>query len=39
VSELQTLKNEIAALESLDLDLLGRRWRGLLGRPAPAHLS
>jgi hypothetical protein len=39
VSELETLKNEIAVLESLDLDLLRRRWRGLLGRPAPAHLS
>ena len=39
VSELETLKNEIEALESLDLDLLRRRWRGLLGRPAPAHLS
>ena len=39
VSELETLKNEIAALENLDLDLLRRRWRGLLGRPAPAHLS
>jgi hypothetical protein len=38
-SELVTLKNEIEALESLDLDLLRRRWRGLLGRPAPAHLS
>jgi hypothetical protein len=39
VSELETLKNEIEALEGLDLDLLRRRWRGLLGRPAPAHLS
>ena len=39
VSELETLKNEIEAVESLDLDLLRRRWRGLLGRPAPAHLS
>jgi hypothetical protein len=39
VSELETLKSEIEALESLELDLLRRRWRGLLGRPAPAHLS
>jgi hypothetical protein len=39
VSELEALRNEIEALESLDLDLLRRRWRGLLGRPAPAHLS
>jgi hypothetical protein len=39
VSELETLKNEIEALESLALDLLRRRWRGLLGRPEPAHLS
>jgi hypothetical protein len=39
VSELEALKNEIEALESLDVDLLRRRWRGLLGRPAPAHLS
>ena len=39
MSELETLKNEIEALASFDLDLLRRRWRGLLGRPAPAHLS
>jgi hypothetical protein len=39
VSDLETLKNEVEALEGLDHDLLRRRWRGLLGRPAPAHLS
>lgn len=38
-SELEGLKEEIEVLESLDLDLLRRRWRSLLGRPAPAWLS
>lgn len=37
-SELEGLKEEIEALESLDLDLLRRRWRSLLGRPAPPRL-
>lgn len=37
-SVLVDLKTEIAALERLDLDLLRRRWRSLLGRSAPAHL-
>jgi hypothetical protein len=39
LSELEGLKEEIEALESLDLDLLRRRWRSLLGRPAPPRLS
>ena len=38
-SALEGLKEEIEALDSLDLDLLRRRWRSLLGRPAPAWLS
>lgn len=39
LSELEALKPEIEALDALDLDLLRRRWRNLLGRPAPARLS
>ena len=35
----EVLKKEVEALESLDLDLLRKRWRSLMGRPAPAHLS
>ena len=35
----ERLKQEIEALESLDLDLLRKRWRSLMGRPAPTHLS
>jgi hypothetical protein len=35
----ERLKQEIEALESLDLDLLRKRWRSLIGRPAPSHLS
>ena len=38
-STLERLKQEIEALESLDLDVLRKRWRSLMGRPAPAHLS
>jgi hypothetical protein len=38
-STLERLKQEIEALESLDLDLLRKRWRSLMGWPAPAHLS
>jgi hypothetical protein len=30
---------EIESLNSLDPGLLRRRWRALIGRPAPAHLS
>jgi len=33
------LKQEVEALERLDLDLLRRRWRSLIGRPAPTHLA
>jgi hypothetical protein len=38
-SQLDDLKKEVEALESLDLELLRRRWRSLMGRPAPAHLA
>ena len=38
-STLERLKQEIEALERLDLDVLRKRWRSLMGRPAPAHLS
>ena len=38
-STLDRLKQEVEALEGLDLDLLRKRWRSLMGRPAPAHLS
>jgi hypothetical protein len=38
-SQLDDLKQEVEALEGLDLDLLRRRWRSLMGRPAPAHLA
>jgi hypothetical protein len=39
MSELETLKSEIEALENFDLELLRRRWRSQTGRPAPTHLS
>jgi hypothetical protein len=39
LSELEALKREIEALEGLDLHALRRRWRRVMGRPAPAHLS
>lgn len=35
----ERLKQEIEAMERLDLDLLRQRWRRLMGRPAPSHLS
>lgn len=35
---LERLRSEIAALEALDIDLLRRRWRSVMGRPAPAPL-
>jgi hypothetical protein len=35
----ERLKKEVEALESLDLDLLRKRWRSVMGRPAPTHLS
>ena len=38
-AELNALKQEIEALDSLDLELLDRRWRSLTGRSAPARLS
>ncbi len=36
---LERLTQEIEALERLDLDFLRQRWRRLMGRPAPSHLS
>ena len=38
-AELDALKQEIEALDGLDLELLRRRWRSLTGRSAPARLS
>jgi hypothetical protein len=38
-AELDALKQEIEALERLDLDLLRRRWRSRMGRSAPSGLS
>jgi hypothetical protein len=38
-STLERLKADIVALENFDIDLLRRRWRSLMGRPTPAHLS
>jgi hypothetical protein len=38
-AELTALKQEIEALDGLDLELLRRRWRSLTGRSAPARLS
>jgi hypothetical protein len=38
-STLERLKADIVALESFDIELLRKRWRSLMGRPAPAHLS
>ena len=38
-AELHALKQEIEALDGLDLELLRRRWRSLTGRSAPARLS
>ena len=38
-STLERLKQEVEALERLDLDFLRKRWRSLMGRPAPNHLS
>ena len=35
----ERLKKEVEAVESLDLDLLRKRWRRVMGRPAPTHLS
>src|SRR5437879_10579813 len=31
--------NEIADLQKYDASLLRRRWRNIMGRPAPPHLS
>lgn len=36
---LERLRAEVAALEALDVELLRKRWRSVMGRPAPVHLS
>jgi hypothetical protein len=38
-STLANLRAEVVALESLDTDLLRKRWRSVMRRLAPAHLS
>lgn len=38
-SALERLRAEVAALEALDIELLRKRWRSVMGRPAPVHLS
>lgn len=38
-AQLAKLKQEVEALEGLDLDLLRKRWRSVMGRTAPSHLS
>ena len=36
---MERLRSEVAALEALDIELLRKRWRSVMGRPAPVHLS
>jgi hypothetical protein len=36
---LERLRAEVAALEALDVELLRKRWRSVMGRSAPVHLS
>jgi hypothetical protein len=39
LADLERLRSEVAALEALDMELLRKRWRSVMGRPAPVHLS
>lgn len=38
-STLARLRSEVAALDRLDVDLLRKRWRSVMGRPAPSRVS